>query len=88
MPDGISIKSFIIRDMDRIALVYFIGRFTKDQAKEVIPIFSKYADREANKRDLAEHAGGVALKIQERGAGGLIWIDWPTVRTSKLKFWK
>jgi hypothetical protein len=87
-PTGISARVMIVTDLDRVALVFLQGRFTKDQAREVIPVFSKYADRAANEKRLAKDAAGLAVKLQDGGKGGVVWIDWPEAGRSWLKFWK
>jgi len=92
MPEGISSKAQIIKDMNRIALVWLMGRFTRDQAGEVVHVFSKHADHNANQKHLAEWAAEYGIALEKKGKGQLVWIDWKKAygeaKAPKWKFWK
>lgn len=73
LPEGISLRAHVITDMNRKVLVFFTGRFTKGQAREVLPVYHKYADHVTNKKHLAEIAAQFAVELSAKGGGGLIW---------------
>lgn len=76
LPEGISAKTLILTDEKRIARVFLVGRFTIFQAREVVRAFSKYSYKKGNDKFLAEAAAQFAISLQEKGGGGVIWIEW------------
>jgi hypothetical protein len=76
LPPGISAKAQIDKERGGIPLLFFQGRFTIDQAKEVVRVFSEHADQAANARHLPAIAADFGSKLAERGGGGLVWVEW------------
>lgn len=90
MPDGIIAKLHLMTDLNRIVLVYLMGKFTKKQAREVISTFGRNIDQGVNDQYLPDVAAKFAIALQEKGGGGLIWTDWPELTDAgkKKPFWK
>lgn len=76
LPEGISVKAQVDKDKGGIPLLFLIGRFTGDQAREVVRVVSRHASKEANERHLYATAAQFADSLQERGGGGLVWTEW------------
>jgi len=76
LPEGISATAQLVADKGNIALLFFVGRFTKVQAKEVVSVFSKYAYKKGNDEYLPETATSFASKLEGKGGGGIVWIEW------------
>jgi len=90
LPEGFIAKLHLMKDLNRIVLVYLMGNFTKSQARKVISTFSHFIDQDINDKYLPEVASKFALALQQKGGGGLVWTDWPeiTENQNKKPFWK
>lgn len=77
LPDGMEVVwhevfTYVKTARNRIVLVTIHGKFTMEQAREVIRVFSKYADHKANAQ---EDLGGFAKKLQKNLPGQIV-VAW------------
>jgi hypothetical protein len=85
---GVTGKTIVQKDRGGVAFAYLTGRFSRDQAMQIVTVFGGHTDHRANDRYLAEMAAKFGTQIQQQGSGGLVWLDWPEPAKRKLAFWR